>query len=225
MTTQRRGEIYALIFVGLVLVAAGISIFLTNKAAEKQAAAEALETSVESASDQNFSMILPSDWKYTKNAQEDIQELMPNQTLQFGVVQDPAESSRYYFIADAQTDPTTVAHNVYMYDATTYTFERIYRFSTSLDKGLDGIRPEAYINFHALAYDAGELVILAQDNEDSPGPCTEPLTLGRDDTDLAREILSIDLSNPYAKGLQTYRVPDEVYQKAFERQDACVNNM
>lgn len=225
MTTQRRGEMYALIFVGLVLVTAGVSIFLTNKAAEKQAAAEALETPPESASAQNFSMILPNDWKYTKNAQEDIQELMPNQILQFGIVQDPTEISRYYFIADAQTDPNTVMHNIYVYDATNYTFERIYKFPTSIDKGFDGIRTGAFINFHLLAIDEDQLVILAEDAEDSPGPCTEVLTLGRDSTDAARELLSINLSNPYNQGLQPYQVPEEIYQAALDRQNDCVDTL
>ncbi|MDQ5951992.1 MAG: hypothetical protein QG626_119 [Patescibacteria group bacterium] len=225
MTTQKRGEIYALIFVGLVLVAAGISIFVTDKAAEKQAATEEAEALSNTEPAQNFTMILPSDWKYYKNAGEDIQDLMPNQSIQFGVIQDPTEPSRYYFIADAQSDETTTAHNVYTYDTTNYTFERIYRFSTSIDKDFDGIRSGAFINFHALAYDDGKLVILAEDADDSPGPCTEVLTLGRDSTDRAREMLSIALSDPYHEAMQPYVVPDNVYQEALERQSACVDNM
>lgn len=170
----------------------------------------------------NFDFILPDDWSFTDNAMQDIQTLTPNQQITFGIVKDPTDDTRAYFASYAPdpNDTEKVLLSVYSYNTLTYEFERIFRRSYSA--GFPGLREEAQPVFHVVGYDEGKLIILAQDADDSPGPCTEILTLGRENNDVAREMLAMNLESPYDL-MVPYQVPDEIYSSALQKQESCVN--
>ncbi len=175
----------------------------------------------------NFDFIMPEAWPLTERAQTAIAELTPNQSLQFGIVSNPTTPELVYFGTSAP-DPKNAGYtlaSIYAYDTSNYTFERIYRRSFASGE-LAGINERGNAglsyNFHIIGYDTDKLVVLAQDADDSPGRCTEVLTLGRDADDLAREMFSLNLLDPYAKGLEPYRVPDEAYNEALKRQNECI---
>ncbi len=172
----------------------------------------------------SFNYLLPDSWNLKSRAQKAIQSISENQMIEFGVVKDPTNEKIFYFAASKfDLDAQTVLNSVYRYDTNDYTFERIYRRTFS--KGdLSGIHEQAFPILHVLGYDNGKLVILAEDYDDSPGPCTEPLVLGRDADDEVREMMSLDLNDPFKKGLESYRLPDSTYEAAIEKQDECLEN-
>lgn len=230
MTKQQRANLYLAGLVIVVLGACVVAIKLTQTAADKQAAEELAEVSENSSSKQNFTFIMPETWKYFKNANTDIQGLLPGQRLQFGIVSDPTQVGVAYFVSTASdpSDETSTLLSVYKYTERDYTFERIYKksFPQGSIPGIPtppGELSYALYTFHALAYDDGQLVILSQYVDDSPGPCTEPITLGRSNP--VRPIFSLDLADPFHSGLQPYRVPDDVYEAALQRQSDCLVDM
>lgn len=169
-----------------------------------------------------FDYVMPDDWAFTAHAMKDIQALTPEQQITFGVVTDPTNETHAYF-ASAAPDPNDaekVLLSVYNYNTETYEFERIFR--KSYGTGFPGLRKEAMPVFHVIGYDEGKLIILAQDGDDSPGPCTEVLTLGRENDDIAREMLSMNLESPYDL-MVPYQVPGDIYNAALQKQESCIN--
>lgn len=224
MNKQSQSNLLLGLVVVVVLGACVAAVLMTQKAADDQRANE--EAVIDAGPTQNFSMVSPADWSFSDNATKNIQSLTPNQTISFGIVNHPTEANTAYFatIAPDASDETMNLASFYKYNTTDRTFERVYR--KSFTKGdIKGIQPNALYDFHVLGYDNGKLVVLAQDLNDSPGPCTEPLTLGRESDDIAREMFSLDLSDPYAKGLQAYQVPNDVYEAASDKQAVCLEEM
>lgn len=226
MTKQQQANFLLVGFIGLIFVACIVAIQVTRQGAKQEASEDLTEVPYNGAPAQNFTFSMPEEWKYFKNASKDIQTLTPNQQLNFGVVESKNENGIYYFATTAPVSDnnTQSLQSIYSYTKD-FQFERVYKLLTDPAKTFPGIRPGASINLHVIGHDDYNLIVLAQDADDSPGPCTEVLTLGRDADDMAREMLSLDLYDPYAKGLQPYRVPDDAYQAALDRQNACIDSL
>ncbi len=184
------------------------------------------ETPFNGAPPTNFSFLMPEEWDYLNNAEKDIQTLTLGQDIRFGIVQDPIEPRVFYFgsVATDPKDSSQQLMSIYRYDTTNYNFERLYK-KTYAAGDIEGIREGADYDFHVIAFDQMKLVVLLQDGSDSPGPCTEVYRLGREEDDIARELYSLDLADPYAKGLEPYRFPDEVYEEAAEKEEACLDKI
>jgi hypothetical protein len=171
---------------------------------------------------QNFNFAMPDVWDYTENALKDIQTLTPNQTMSFGVVASANDSGAFYFATTAPDpkDATKTLHSIYQYN-NDLSFERIYRVTYDDTKAAPGLAKGVVTALHPIGHDGYKLIILAQDADSSPGPCTEVLTLGRDTDDEVYEMLSLNLLDPFGEGLRPYQVPDEIYDAALQRQNNC----
>lgn len=225
MKREQRGYLYAGVFIAIVIASCAVAILLTQQAAELESS-DHLDSQTAPTLMNNYSFLMPEDWKYFKNAQKDIQSLTPDQSLNFGVVESKNDAGRYYFTTTARDaqDDTKALQSIYAYTSD-YQFERIYKLTTSSTQTFPGIHEGAQVVFHAIGHDGNKLIVLAQDISDSPGPCTEVYMLGRESDDIAREMFSLNLADPYAKGLEPYRVPDEVYNEAMERSAACIDEL
>lgn len=222
---NKKAQNNALIALFLIVLGAIVVAFMLTKDTDPVDNIE-VEEHIDAGPTQNFNFLMPEAWSYSENAVKDIQTLTPGQVISFGIVPSKNDEGVYYFVTEAP-DPKNDKQELwsfYQYN-NDYTFERVYRLSLGDNKGLAGIREGATIDLHAVAHDDYKLIILAQDADSSPGPCTEVLTLGRDEDDDVYEMLSLDLLNPYHSGLQPYEVPDDVYQEALERQNKCVSNL
>ena len=223
MTKQQQANLLLVGFIGLLAIACVVALQLTKPSTDS---GEADETPYAGEPAKNFAFIMPDAWKYFKNANKDIQALTPNQQLNFGVVESQNDSGMYYFATSAPVSDnnTQSLHGIYTYTSD-YQFERIYKLTTDPAKNFSGLRTGANVVLHAIGHDDYKLIILAQDVDVSPGRCTDVYTLGRESDDIAREMLSLDLTNPYAKGLEPYRVPDDTYQAALARQQTCAESL
>ncbi|MFZ2681650.1 MAG: hypothetical protein WAZ14_00940 [Patescibacteria group bacterium] len=172
-----------------------------------------------------FGFLMPTNWAHLEKVEKNLQELTPNQVIRFGIVSDPFNADIVYFTAIAP-DPDNadrILLSVYQQNTVDYAFTRLYK--RAFAKGdIRGIQPEATYDFHAIGYDKGQLIILAQDNTDVITPCTEIVTLGYAGSDLAREIYSLNLADPYAHGLEAYQVPKDIYTEARTQERECLDN-
>ena len=79
----------------------------------------------------NFNTISREDWKFTAQAEKDIQTLGAGQKIEEYIVQDPNDEKTYYFAAQVITseDPDDFTNflSVYRYDIPTRHFERLFR--------------------------------------------------------------------------------------------------
>lgn len=224
---MKRQNTWAWWLVGAIIIVAVVGAFWLKDAQPNNSAADGDE---QGSGDENnepavsFDFLLPDDWSFTDNAMEDIQTLTPGQQITFGIVEDPTDDTHAYFASYAPdpNDDEKVLLSVYNYNTKTYEFERIFRRSYGTD--FPGLREGATPVFHVVGYDEGKLIILAQDADDSPGPCTEVLVLGRENEDIAREMLAMNLESPYDL-MVPYEIPEEVYSAALEKQDSCVNQL
>lgn len=230
MTKQQQANFLLVGLIGVVFLGCIVALQLTKPDADDATSDDLGEAPYNGEPAKNFTFVMPDSWKYAKNARKDIQSLTPNQELNFGVVESKNDLGMYYFATTAP-DANNIGgfiQSIYSYN-NQYQFERVYKLSTAPEKTFPGIElgthPGAHIILHAIGHDGYKLIVLAQNADDSPGPCTEPLTLGRDASDKVREMLSLDLLDPYAKGLQPYRVPDDVYQAAVERENTCIDSL
>jgi hypothetical protein len=221
--TKQQTNFLALGLIALLAIVCVVALQLTKLADKNPTNGDPDEAPHMGQAADNFAFIQPTDWKFTKNAAVDIQSLAPGQEINTGIVQSLNDEGIYYFATSAGNPNETpeTLQSIYKYDAPTYTFERIYRLTTDTSENFPGIRPGANLRLHALGHDGYNLIVLARDADISPGPCAELYTFGRDSDDLNGEMLSINLLDPFAKGLEPYRVPDDVYQAALKRQSAC----
>jgi hypothetical protein len=217
----------ALIALFLIIVGATIVAFMITKDT-KPTNTDLVEEHYEGTNAQNFNFLMPEAWSYTDNAVQDIQSLTPGQVLQFGIVADPTQAHTYYFATSAgnpnESDEKDLL-SVYVYDSSTYEYTRIWRANHDSTQSFYGLDSRTWPILHVIGYDNGKLIILAQDMDDSPGPCSEVLTMGRDTDAAYRKMFSLNLADPYAKGLEAYRVPNDIYAEALDRQNKCVANM
>lgn len=195
---------------------------LERKGAKNDDADEQADSAEQQDAPLSFAYLLPDQWSSLDTAMEDIQILTPEQQITFGILPDPTDDSQVYFASYAP-DPNEgedILLSVYNYNTVTHEFERLFR--RSYRNNFPGLHEDAKPIFHVVGYDDGKLIILAQDINDSPGPCTEVLTLGREKDDVAREMLAMNLDSPYDL-MVPYSVPGEIYNEALQKQESCVN--
>lgn len=159
------------------------------------------------------------DWELLERATEGVQDLARGQELEFGIVTDPSDEKFVYFatsVYDTRKKENLVS--VYKYNTENFNFERLFRRSYSVGD-FTFLAEEAIPNFHVIGYDDGQLVILAQDMNDSPERCAQPLLLGAEHDDV-RTLISMSINDPYA-GFNEYTPPQEVIDDAKSAQALC----
>ena len=159
-----------------------------------------------------------------------IQALLPEyHEVAFGIVNHPIATEVIYFASshyDPNTDRMSVAIHQYNEDTEEFKtwFEDEWKPGQPSNLELnDNVIP--YI--HVLAYeatsevDSGHLVLLVQDLDDSPGPCTEPILLGHEEHSYGlRAWARMNFADPGE--LQNYTLSEERYQEALATQEACL---
>lgn len=170
----------------------------------------------------SFETVNRTDWQHTERAEEAIQSIAEGQQIKNFIVTDPTQENIAYFAAEVYDEE--IQENlisIYKYNTENYEWERLFRQSYG-QSDMSQLREEATPTIMPLGYDNGNLVLLAQDRSDSPGPCAEPLLLASQDDSSTRTLLTISLSEPYS-GFQTYEAPDEVVEEAEEREMECLD--
>lgn len=215
----------------LVLIAALVIIYIVvNKtpATEEQVSNETETTQISDSTDpaeqmsgNSFDYLLPDDWGLTERAEQGIASLASDQTIEFGIVTDPNNENVVYFsstVFDDELEEQLVS--VYKYQTDNYNFERLFR--TSYGEGrFPNLDEPNFVVLHVVGYEDGKLIILAQDSDDSPGPCAEPILMGWDENrGTIRNLLTLDIAEPYS-GFEEYTPPEEVAGAARERQTQC----
>lgn len=156
----------------------------------------------------HFDYVMPGDWAHTTRAETDISTFLdPNQRIEFGVIE--VGDTAYFSTTAINNDTDALLTSVYKYNTKDYTFERIWKTSSSPVTSTTPV-------YRALGIDSGKLILLKQGVDDSPGPCAEPLLLTGGD----RAILALDLESPYS-GLKSYTIPQEARAAAEAKQTAC----
>ncbi|MBT4857259.1 hypothetical protein HON52_03670 [Candidatus Uhrbacteria bacterium] len=165
----------------------------------------------------NFDGISPSDWELTERAETGISSLTSGQQIDFYVMPDPSDENVVYFAASAYDEGDDQQMiGIYKYNTDDYNFERIFR--RSYDAGdIEGLPEEARPVIRVVGVDDGRLVLLVQSNDDSPGPCSQPLLLADSD---GRLMWSMSVSDPYG-GFEEYVLDEEVRADAELAQATC----
>lgn len=166
-----------------------------------------------------FEYLALEDWELLDRATEGVQDLARGQELEFGVVTDPTDEKFVYFatsVYDARKQENLVG--VYKYNTENYNFERLFRRSYS-EGDFTFLAEEIVPNFHVIGYDDGQLVILAQDMNDSPSACAQPLLLGAQQDD-AHTLISMSIDDPYA-GFNEYAAPQDAIEAAEQAESLC----
>lgn len=203
----------------LIALVAGAYVVLGSgpKAAPSNEEQDEIEdVNTEDSSDQeaeapatHFDYILPDDWAHTARAEADISKFLdPDQRIEFGVVE--VGDTAYFSTTATNNDTNTLLTSVYKYNTKDYTFERIWKTSSSPITSTTPV-------YRALGIDKNSLILLKQGVDDSPGPCTQPLLLTGGD----RAMLALNLESPYS-GLKTYTIPQDARDAAEAAQAACL---
>ena len=205
MAKSKMSQNTILAIAGIGLVAAIIIVFiLRSSVVSVDPKGNGVSISERYASVQNFSCIPIDSWTYFENANGDIQELTPNQVMSSKVVYDPTQEEIAYFLAEAPDpdDNEKTLLSVYKYNTSDYTFERIYRktFENTVNDEATDYR------FSISGYDQGKLAILISTVTDG-----DPIL----------EQKSLNLSNPFAKGLEPYEIPDDA-MKDVRPENSCL---
>lgn len=212
-----------IITAGVIAIVAAVALIIALRdAAPNFSGSPENNESGRYASSKNFTHLVPSEWNYHRAALKDIQTLTPNQEITLGVVYDPTQEEIAYF-ATVAGDPEKgedAVLGIYRYDTSDYTFERIYR-KVLPPEDFPGIAGYEYRVWHVVGYDQGKLVVLTQYPSYAPEVCDDILTRGRKKEDNATQMLSLDLSDPFAKGLVPYSIPDDEYKAALDREKDC----
>lgn len=217
------------IIIGVLAVIVGIlliAILQQNRPASEQTPASSTEEAANDVTEPaipavNFAYTDIEVWEHTSRAQEDIQELARGQVLEFGVVTDPSDPTFAYFATSVYDDRKKEnLVGVYKYNVENYSFERLFRRSYSAGD-FTMLGEDVIPVFHVVGYDDGRLVILAQDMNDSPGPCAQPLLLGAEQSD-ARALISMSITDAYA-GFETYTLSDDVRRAAETAEQTCLS--
>jgi len=211
-----------LIVVGIILIA---SIFKNEDVAILPGSSDVLDETTRVVEATNYEYQLTNEWELYDHAIVDIQTLQEDQIIEFGIVQDPIEDNYVYFSSshiDKDNEETLVS--LYKYNEDDYSFERLWRKSYATVEELF-IMKESYPVAHVLGYENEMLIILFQDVDDSPGPCSNPWLMGWEEGDRDfRTMLTIDLSDPYG-GFEEYTPNDDVIQTAEDALNECQNSL
>lgn len=168
--------------------------------------------------------LLPEDWSRYANAKKDIQALLPGQEMTFYIVEHPNDTDLAYFTTyayDAELKTTTLS--IYEYTESTYEFERIWR--DTFTSGELSWLPTSYSLpvWRLVGYDNGKLIVLVEDNDNSPGVCAQPFLVGVDNENVAR-LFTLDLGNPSA-GLAPYTPDEDLVVQSTVKQNECLDEM
>lgn len=166
-----------------------------------------------------FTFSTPDTWVFKEQAEKDIRILGEDQSIQYGVIEDPAQKEIVYFATvafDEEAEENKLS--IYRYNELTYEFERIYRGSFGKG-GSSYLGKNAWPVWRLIGYDHGKLVVLLEDGDNSPGPCAEPLLIGMDNPSVAA-LFTLDLQDP-SSGLSEYTPPDDAVEAAETVQETC----
>lgn len=170
----------------------------------------------------SFDYIMPENWDYTERAETAIETLGEGQRIQFGIVQDPTNEAVYYFATSAyDQEEETNDISIYRYNIEDFTWQRLYRnsYQAGSFRGLD---EHVLPIYHVVGYDNNGIVILIQDVNDSPHPCTEPILLGHGErADGIRSMVRMQIVEDAHGTFEPYTPPDEVINEAEEKQETC----
>lgn len=171
---------------------------------------------------QNYEYMKVNDWEFYDNALADIQSLKAGQIISYNIIRDPLHTNIVYFSSenDNEMDPDNEANvltSIYIYDESDYSFERIwkgfYQSNSSVWNGVDPFMPALRI----IGYENGSLILSITDANQATPLCFEPYLLGFDG---AKEIVTLDLSDPYS-GFYPYIPPKDIVDQAQKRENNC----
>ena len=225
---MRQNQVIAII---ALLAVIGLVVWYGKKPAEPQPQSTngTVENRDQKTSDgtsaTNFNTISREDWKFTAQAEKDIQALGAGQKIEGVIVQDPNDEKTYYFAAQVITseDPDDFTNflSVYRYDIPTRHFERLFRQTYSKENPYKDSRPpnaplpaEDYAPvFQLRGYDQGQLIFFIADSDYSPGYCFDPLLL-------EGSLVSLSIKSPYS-GFKIYNAADDLIAKARAEEQKC----
>ncbi len=211
-----------LIVVGIILIA---SIFKGEDAAVLPDSNDVLNETTRVVEATDYGYLLVDEWEYLDHAAEDIQTLAEYQEIEFGIVRDPIESNFVYFATSAfDTESDEMLLSIYKYNEDDYSFERLWRHTHEKEEMYWLEEGFGLVKMRALGYENGNLILLIQDIDDSPGPCSEPWLMGWQDDTAIRKMVSFDLSDPYG-GFEDYTPNDELIEGAQEHQAECLESL
>lgn len=223
---MNRGLVALIVIIAVVVIYAVVtktSAPITEPTGDETASETEEITEEPALEGEQFGGLLPEEWDRFEKATKNIQTLGRDQAIGFYVVADPDNENLVYFASSAYD--TTLKENmlsVYRYRLDNDNFERLFR--TRYGEGRFPMLESGTPVLHVLGYDSGKLVLLVQDTDDSPGPCTEPLLLGiGEDRGERRNMITMDISDPYG-GFEEYTPTQEVIDAAQEAQDSCILN-
>lgn len=211
-----------LVIVGIILVASSLR---NDKVELLPVARDVINQTTRVVNATNFEYIIPENWEFYDNAMEDIQALQEDQTITFGIVRDPLEDNYVYFATHSvfkEAGETLIS--LYKYNEDDYSFERLWRKTFTIDdedKILD-VSPY-WPTMHVLGYENNNLIVLFQQIDDSPGPCSSPWLMGWGDRS-TRNMMTLDLTDPYG-GFDEYTPSDKVIDMAEDAVDECEDLM
>ena len=224
MPNSHKPKYFQYILAGVIIVIAIIlisSILKTEDIAVLPDSNEVLDETTRVVDASNFEYIIPEEWEFYENAIEDIQSLESNQTIEFGVVQDPLENNFVYFaIQQKLMESGDTRISLYKYNEDDYSFERLWR--KSINNHDEYGTEDTHLYFpvmHVIGYENNNLIVLFQPGDDSPGPCSNPWLMGWEDRSM-RNMMSIDLENPY-DSFEGYTPSDEVIEAAEDAVEEC----
>jgi hypothetical protein len=169
--------------------------------------------------------ISPSTWDRLEKATTNIQTLGEGQDINYYVVQDPTDENAVYFASSAYSfeDKENLV-SIYKYFLDSNNFERLFRntYQAGTFPNLSG--DDSVPTLRVIGYDNGRLIVLAHYVDDSPGPCANPLLMGAGSTGVTRNLLSMNISDPYA-GFEEYTASQEALDQAEAEAVACQENL
>lgn len=230
------------IVVLVVIIAILLIAFLNTKTNPEATEVNEHSTSTQTSTPSNetepntaksFDAISPSDWKYTQKAEEAIQSLAPGQKINFSIIEDPTNTDLAYFVASVYDGKAKeMLLSVYEYNTADYSWERLFRSSYAAGE-FPGMEDFVVPQMHVLGYDSGNLIILVQDVDDSPGPCAQPILLTQSGGDtvvhngeevVSRRLVSMSLENPY-NALKDYSPDGDLLAQAESTQESCLRDL
>lgn len=212
---------------GLLLLAA-LTVGFTLKAKERPQTIVSFDepsTSISYEDDRVFTITYPENWRYTEQAESDIQELGRGQYLQFSVIDDPSQEGVSYFSTAAfDEDTEEVTLSIYRYHTLSFDYERLYQ-ATYAQGEHRSLHRKAWPVWHVVGYDDKSLVILLRDGDDEMTDCADPILYGLSGSeDNTAELLSLNLADP-SMGLSPYSPDRDVIRAAEDAQEVCEENL
>ncbi len=163
----------------------------------------------------------PNDWPNYETAMTNIQTLGVGQVIHESIVVDPNDVDLVYFSTSAyNSDIDENLISIYRYNESNDNFERLFR--TRYRRGATSLLDEAMVpKMLTVGYEDGKLILLMMDYADELDTCEEALLTGiGDDRGESRNLLSMDINDPYA-GFSEYAPSNEQIAEAEAREADC----